>query len=934
MQDYRRGSQWRRWDLHVHTPETKKNDMFFGRTSEDKWNAFYSDIEKYIGDGTDPVKAIAAIGITDYLSIDNYIKVKADKKLPKCIDLLLPNIEMRISVTAHDSPVNIHFIFDPAFDNYIESRFLANLKFSYPNNGCFNATKSELIRLGKAYDVSLGESAAYKKGIELFLPSLDSIKEIFDSNRDMRNHVVVVVPNGSNDGIGGIDNGNGQMHGVKRSILHFADAIFSGNPSDRDFYLGKKAGCSIEILKIECGGVKACIHGCDAHENSKLFEPDQQRYCWIKADPTFNGLKQIIYEPEERVRITTTKPDVKPSYQVIESITIDHPDFQKEPILLNDKLNCIIGGKSTGKSILLHNLARAISLKQVEEKCKITSIKGKGDTKGKSMTLELPLEKLLVNWLDGDISPERKIVYIPQTYLNRLADSSEDSTEIDDIVERILLELLDSDGIPLQKAKNDLLVKIDTLKSEITSTLLEIIRKNDMIQKSNEEIENLGGRKFVENEISKLYKQRNVQSQTLSINEENMRMYDNAISTINNLTELVEQYDKEILEISNTNIVIKSIDAFAELSEETYKEITTIVDTLVSIANDEWNSKKAEIIIRIKEKKNATQIAIDESLCVRDSLKSTIESNNLVKELAEKISIESEKLQRINKTEGILTGLRIEFTSLLETISSKLTCILSEYRKFADTINKYTQNDDMELSYSVQIPFRREDFISKWNEIYGVRSTKSRDMINADKFAVNDFNSSFIKSIIMKTLSEELVPLKGMNKEQALRGILDDWYNVKYIVEMSGDTIDIMSPGKKALVLLKLLIELADSDCPILIDQPEDDLDNRSIYDSLIDFIRSKKIMRQIIVVTHNANIVLGADADEVIVANQDGIDSTMKAYRFEYRSGSIENNCPIYKNGKVDDGILNSRGIQQHICDILEGGVMAFEKRKNKYHI
>ena len=104
---------------------------------------------------------------------------------------------------------------------------------------------------------------------------------------------------------------------------------------------------------------------------------------------------------------------------------------------------------------------------------------------------------------------------------------------------------------------------------------------------------------------------------------------------------------------------------------------------------------------------------------------------------------------------------------------------------------------------------------------------------------------------------------------------------------MDGDTIDVMSPGKKALVLLKLLISLANSKCPILIDQPEDDLDNRSIFDDLIPFIKSKKKDRQIIVVTHNANIVLGSDAEEVIIANQNGKNSPNKEYRFEYRSGS-----------------------------------------------
>ena len=147
---------------------------------------------------------------------------------------------------------------------------------------------------------------------------------------------------------------------------------------------------------------------------------------------------------------------------------------------------------------------------------------------------------------------------------------------------------------------------------------------------------------------------------------------------------------------------------------------------------------------------------------------------------------------------------------------------------------------------------------------------------------------------------------------------------------MDGDSIDGMSPGKKALVLLKLLINLAESTCPILIDQPEDDLDNRSIFSELIPFIKNKKIQRQIIIVTHNANVVLGGDAEEIIVANQNGKNTPNEKYRFEYRTGSIEEDRVI--ENRV--GVLNSRGIQQHICDVLEGGERAFDLRKHKYQI
>lgn len=94
---------------------------------------------------------------------------------------------------------------------------------------------------------------------------------------------------------------------------------------------------------------------------------------------------------------------------------------------------------------------------------------------------------------------------------------------------------------------------------------------------------------------------------------------------------------------------------------------------------------------------------------------------------------------------------------------------------------------------------------------------------------------------------------------------------------------------------------MAESACPILIDQPEDDLDNRSIYVELVNFIKEKKNERQIIIVTHNANIVIGADSEEIIIANQQGANTPNETFRFEYRSGSIENNEKVYDNtGRV----------------------------------
>jgi predicted ATPase len=133
--------------------------------------------------------------------------------------------------------------------------------------------------------------------------------------------------------------------------------------------------------------------------------------------------------------------------------------------------------------------------------------------------------------------------------------------------------------------------------------------------------------------------------------------------------------------------------------------------------------------------------------------------------------------------------------------------------------------------------------------------------------------------------------------------------------------------------LLILFLEISSAEFPILIDQPEDNLDNRTIYDLLCKMIKQKKKDRQIIIVSHNANLVVATDSENIIVANQVGQDSKTETgkYRFEYVNGSLE--YSFEKNDKIKS-ILLSQGIKEHVCDILEGGNEAFKQRERKYSI
>lgn len=114
--------------------------------------------------------------------------------------------------------------------------------------------------------------------------------------------------------------------------------------------------------------------------------------------------------------------------------------------------------------------------------------------------------------------------------------------------------------------------------------------------------------------------------------------------------------------------------------------------------------------------------------------------------------------------------------------------------------------------------------------------------------------------------------------------------------------------GERAVVLLKIVLSLGDK--PLLIDQPEEHLDNRYVYSELVPTIRDIRKKRQVIIATHNANLVVNTDAEQIIVADySDGI--------IHYTSGALED---------IE--------IRESIKSILEGGDEAFKKREQKYNL
>ena len=301
--------------------------------------------------------------------------------------------------------------------------------------------------------------------------------------------------------------------------------------------------------------------------------------------------------------------------------------------------------------------------------------------------------------------------------------------------------------------------------------------------------------------------------------------------------------------------------------------------------------------------------------------------NEQAKKVSEKVVGLNKKRQKaidLNSKINIIEKNQVLFKDELKKAGVLFLEILNNFKKDIDEI--FSKGDDDNLDFKIDISFKEKYFEKSIKDIFDNRNFSNCEIPEIVTSSYN-YSEDFILLLIDQVLLEDKLKLK-VEKKDALSSLLKNYYNVNYLVSMDNDDVNTMSPGKKSQVLLRLLIEMSESNWPILIDQPEDDLDNRTIYTDLVEYIKTKKQDRQIIIVTHNANIVVGADSEQIIIANQDGNATKNNKNRFEYRSGSIEDNMP----DKTKKGVLYNKGINEQICEILEGGERAFELRTNKY--
>ncbi|HHX7182331.1 hypothetical protein PDJ82_20425 [Bacillus cereus group sp. TH43LC] len=918
------GSYWRKWDLHVHSPSSILNSQF-----GDDWERYINTLES--------LNDISVVGITDYYSIEGYKKVKdyqINGRLNN-IDLVLPNVELRLDLaTTKDRPINIHVIFDPEVDHLIEKYFLEELEFTYKGVP-YKCSNSDLIHLGEDF---LKEPYSHKKalreGMKQFKVSPEKLNQVFVKQKGrFQGKYIIVVPNSNQDGNSGLKADS--FKGIRREIYGLSHAIFSGNPKDRNYFLGEiDYGATIE----QCGKIMPCIHGSDAHEFDKIGKPDKNRYTWIKAEPSFRGLLQILHEPKERVIIQDEHPDQKNDYNVIESIKFtDSDQFTNTEIKLNPGLNAVIGGKSSGKSLLLYKIAQAISDFEIgtREKEELWKNPYKG-----TFIEEVNLQ---VKWRNGEYSSVNtsdvvgKVTYIPQMYINSL---SEDTAN--DVLQRKIREILLQDvetRVFWDSKKHEGSILKGGLSGKIIDLFEQLEKSNELDIKENK-IGNLDSIRKEKDKIQEQIDEKMKSANLTQAEEDAINLHEKEKEEFNQQIASLKKIKAQAISLSeNLQITCptfnESLDRFGNLVVDflpIVEELKLNIGQAFETAEIKISEQVHEYDCELINLENKVTLITKDLNPLLEKLKGLAEMQQLKKKLEEQDEyIKEIQLIREEKNQVVKVLLEIK-----DSILQRVLKMFNLKKEIVEYFNSKSYFKDIKVK--AQIKFDLDGFDSRFIGLFNRRGKLSKIFPGSEGYNIFNDEGQFsfseedyvdkIRNLFEIVLSlDENKLKKGNTKQQAIEYLLDSYTNVIVDLERDGDTLSQMSPGKRGLVLLELFLEMSNEKHPILIDQPEDNLDNRTISRELVKFIKEKSPQRQIIIVTHNANLVVLTDSENVIVANQDAQLVENHSHRFEYITGALE--CDFLIKG---DNKLTSKGIKSHVCEILEGGQEAFEIREKKY--
>lgn len=674
-------------------------------------------------------------------------------------------------------------------------------------------------------------------------------------------------------------------------------------------------------------------------------------YTWLKMNqnPDLESVRQALISNDLRTKNIfecSNRPDSEPELW-IKSIKVSNTTLNRINdinINFNPQLNTIIGGRGSGKSSIIRIIAGGLLSFEAEN---LAMIKAEQDNFYKEQ------KKDKQGIFKGIFYSSKSIIEI---FLERAGDSYK--LVISNIVSmnnqlRKLYKYYNSDWIEIEdnnfldffKAQIYTQKQIYEIASDANS-LLNIIDEDidDLNQKINEK----------ETDLDKVIARwLEVKALKKSINEE-----DKINTELKDIEEQISKY-----EASGISIALKEkqkyisqkkiIDDYLVKKSAQIERITNLINELVAekLTCSELEDQETKSIIEkdIDSFNNYEKSILDIITLMNkdtDKLKESIEKSswknqmeNAEKQYTEVCTTLQEQGINFDKLDDLLERKKNKLSDLDKIKEDKGKLVSAEteqkqlYTQYESTVNEIAMlrskfikeviGKDTNVKFEIQRGRNHSSFIQMMkNALQKDNATIDEDINNLtelffgkggiEKFRKqildiregkdNKSYSSRMRTAIVEIQPESFARMISFLPEDDLKVSYKPENAIKYI------PLSNASAGQKTTAILTFL--LAYGDLPLLLDQPEDDLDNRLVYDLIVTRLKKTKSKRQIIVVTHNANIPVNGDAEYIVSMNSETDEIDTKY-----------------------EGTMDDEDIRKEICDVMEGTKDAFEMRAKKYH-
>lgn len=620
----------------------------------------------------------------------------------------------------------------------------------------------------------------------------------------------------------------------------------------------------------------------------------------------FEAIKYALTDMDYRV-CPKDKPKTANSY--IKSIEFEGGLLDQTNIDFSPELNTLIGIRGSGKSSILeiirYTLGIPLSETSVDPRYKDGLIDHVLKSGGKSIVTivtehkeEYRIEKIYGQkediYKDGILKTGISIdgFFDYPVYFGQKDLSNKDADFEVDLIQRLI-------GTRLKPIQS----KIDSKKIEIVNLISEIGKLQNLNQLKKETTTLIDNSKHQ----LELYKKKGLEEKL-----KQQTLFDTDVSKISQTTNGISAYIEELNSIIvNHEYFFQQTISGSELNKDLFEEASKLLIALktdfekvkmIHSTSNQIHIKINDVLKKINIKKEGLK---EEFAKIKREINTdTINPDNFLK-INRQIYTAELKLKEIAKSENKRNELKI---ILLDKLAELNNFWLEEYKLLkieVDRINETTSK----LTIAVLFKDRRDKFSDKLKQVFrgsGIHEGAYQEIESTFKDFIEIYKSPAKLNDILN--ENQVVEFKNRLSEN-LESLLTFKVDNKIIIKYNGKSLDKHSLGQRASALILFLLAQKEINV-LIIDQPEDDLDNQTIYDEVIKELKKIKGNMQFIFATHNANIPVLGDSEKVVSCSYDE------------------------RKISVHSGTIDDHQTQRFIVDIMEGGNEAFNRRKNIYSI